>query len=123
MTDTKKSLIKHLGSFPTWGGTTLQDRWFPEAIEKLANHLTSKGVMIFPVKPGDTVYTITGGKVKEWKVYFVGINAEGSIKFHITDEGFNNSREVWDALIGEYVFLTEEDAITELKERRADEQR
>lgn len=75
-----------------------------------------------PVKPGDTVYIINRGKIKEWKVYFVGINAEGNIKFTIADEGFQNTYEFWDFNIGVCVFLTEEDAINELKERKSYEQ-
>jgi hypothetical protein len=71
-----------------------------------------------PVKPGDTVYNIHRGKIKEWKVYFVGMNSLGEFTFNIADEDLQNSRSVWDREIGETIFLNEEDAINELKERK-----
>lgn len=94
--------------------------------DKCENHLTalmaddliSAGVAILPVKPGDTVYTISRGKIKEWTVYFVGMNSLGEFTFNIADKDFQNSRSVWDREIDDTVFLTEEDAINELKERR-----
>ena len=91
--------------------------------EITADFMLSNGVMVFPVKPGDTVYTVAGKTIKEWKVYFVGINSQGDIKFTIADKGLLNSLEMWNYNIGEYVFLTEEDAINELKERRYCDQR
>ena len=87
--------------------------------ELMADDLLNAGVLAFPVKPGDTVYVINHGKIKEWKVYFVGINSAGDIKFTIANEGFHNMLEMWDYNIGVCVFLTEEDAITELKERNS----
>lgn len=87
----------------------------------LADFLISEGVVVLPVKPGDTVYTIHRGKIKEWKVYFVGMNSLGEFTFNIADKDLQNSRSVWDREIGETVFLTEEDAINELKERKGNE--
>ena len=84
----------------------------------LADFFLSKGVVVLPVKPGDTVYIINRGKIKEHKVYFVGINSHGDIKFTVADEDFHNTYEFWDFNIGVCVFLTQEDAITELKERQ-----
>lgn len=72
-----------------------------------------------PVKPGDTVYIINHNKITEWKVCFVGINLLGDVKFHVADEGYHNVHEFWDYNIGVCVFLTEEDAINELKERKS----
>ena len=72
-----------------------------------------------PVKPGDTVYNIHRGKIKEWKVYFVGMNSLGEFTFNIADKDLQSSRSVWDREIGETIFLNEEDAITELKERKS----
>ncbi len=76
------------------------------------------GYRRLPVVPGDTVFTIHRGKIKEWKVYFVGINLRGEFNIRIADEPLENSREFWDRDIGEWLFLTEEDAINELKERK-----
>ena len=81
--------------------------------------MLSKNVVVLPVKPGDTVYNIHRGKIKEWTVYFVGMNSLGEFTFNIADKDFKNSRSVWDREIGETVFLTEEDAINELKERKS----
>lgn len=75
-------------------------------------------VIEFPVVPGDTVYTIKRGRIKEWKVYFVGINSLGDITFTIADKNFENSRGVWDKEIGEFVFLTKQDAEWELVARQ-----
>ena len=89
----------------------------------LVDRMIRRGVVILPVKPRDTVYTISRGKIKEWKVYFVGMNSLGEFTFNIADNELQNSRSVWDREIGETVFLTEEDAINELKERKSYEQR
>ena len=90
--------------------------------ELTADLMLSKGVVVLPVKPGDRVYVINHKKIKEWRVCFVGINSLGEVKFHIADEGYKNVYEMWDSNIGETVFLTEEDAINELKERKSYEQ-
>ena len=87
----------------------------------LADFLISRGVTVLPVKPGDPVYTIHRGKIKEWKVYFIGLNSLGEFTFNIADAELQNSRSVWDKEIGDTVFITEEDAINELKERKANE--
>lgn len=85
----------------------------------MADDLLNAGVVVLPVKPNDTVYTISRGKIKEWTVYFIGMNSLGEFTFNIADKDFQNSRSVWDREIGEFVFLTEEDAINELKERKS----
>jgi hypothetical protein len=84
----------------------------------IADSMIAQNVVVLPVKLGDTVYTIHRGKVKEWNVYFIGMNSLGEFTFNIADKDLQNSRSVWDREIGETVFLTEEDAINELKERR-----
>ena len=86
----------------------------------LCGHYTKASKSVnFPVLPNDTVYTISRGKIKEWIVYYVGMNSQGDTKFTLADEGFHNSLEMWDFNIGVCVFLTEEDAINELKERKS----
>lgn len=94
-----------------------------EAYMQLADFLIGNNVIVAPVKPGDTVYTIHRGRIKEWKVYFVGMNSLGEFTFNIADEPLENSRSVWDREIGDTVFLTEEDAINELKERKDGEKK
>lgn len=89
-----------------------------EVFMQLADYLIGNNVVVLPVKPGDTVYTIHRGRIKEWKVYFVGMNSLGEFTFNIADEPLENSRSVWDREIGETIFLTEAAAINELKERK-----
>jgi hypothetical protein len=85
---------------------------------QLTDYLLGNGVIVTPVKPGDSVYTIHRGRVKEWKVYFVGLNSLGEFTFNIADEGFHNSHTMWDHSIGESVFLTEAAANQELIARK-----
>lgn len=85
----------------------------------IADFLISSGVVILPVKPRDTVYTISRGKIKEWIVYYVGMNTLGHIMFNYHDKDLQNTRAACEEDIGETVFLTEEDAINELKERNS----
>lgn len=85
----------------------------------ILDDLLKARVVILPVKPDDTVYTISYGKVKEWKVYYIGMNSLEKFTFYFHDEDLQNSRGACDEDLGKTVFLTEEDAINELKERRA----
>lgn len=52
-------LIESLGDFPVWH-STLKDKWMPEAIERLADHLLANGVIVppFSAKVGNKVYRI-----------------------------------------------------------------
>lgn len=86
---------------------------------QLADHLIKHGVLAPPCKVNDTVYTISRGKIKEWKVYYIGVNLRGEFHTRIADIPLNNSREVYEYELGVSVFLTEEDAINELKERKS----
>lgn len=86
--------------------------------QHLVDTLIAGGVVILPVKPGDTVYTICRGKIKEWTVYYIGMNSLGEFTFNITDADRQNSREIMERWIGDLVFLTEEDATNKLKERK-----
>jgi hypothetical protein len=97
------------------------DHWFDfhSKTRELVGHLVENRVVVLPVKPGDTVYTIHRGKIKEWKVYYVGMNTLEKFMFNFADADLQNSRSACDEDIGETVFLTEEDAINELKERKA----
>ena len=87
--------------------------------QHLVNQLIERGVVILPVKPGDPVYVINHNRIKECTVCFVGINKLGEITFNVADDGYDNVYKFWDDTIGVSVFLTEEDAITELKERQS----
>lgn len=87
--------------------------------QHLVDTLIDGGVVILPVKPRDIVYTISRGKIKEWTVYYVGMNTLGHIMFNYHDKDLQNTRAACEVDIGETVFLTEEDAINELKERKS----
>lgn len=88
--------------------------------QHLVGTLIAGGVVVLPVKPRDTIYTISRGKIKEWIVYYVGMNTLGHIMFNFHSKDLQNSRSACEADIGETIFLTEEDAINELKEREGD---
>ena len=90
-----------------------------QTVRTIVDHLLDHGVVVLPVKPGDTVYTISRGKIKEWTVYYVGMNTIGHFMFDFHDKDCNNSRSACEADLGDVVFLTEEDAINELKERNS----
>ncbi len=92
--------------------------WTTEKLAELADYLLAEGVIVSPVKVGGNMYTLSRGRVKKWKVHFVGINSMGEIKFHIADEGFNNMLEMWNYNIGQLVFLTEAEAKEALAERK-----
>ena len=87
--------------------------------QHLVDTLIAGGVVVLPVKPGDTVYTISRNKIKEWTVYYLGMNTKNQFSFNYHDKNFQNSRMACEEDIGETVFLTEEDAINELKERKS----
>lgn len=78
--------------------------------EDLANYLLANGVIVPPVAVGGNVYTLSRGRVKKWKVHFVGLNTMGEIKFHLADEKFLTMLEAWNYDIGKTVFLSREEA-------------
>ena len=86
--------------------------------EIVVNGLLNAGVLVPPVKIGDTVYTIHRGKIKEWTVYHITFNLAKKFAFYTHDEGRQCCREIEESYIGDIVFLTEEDAITALKDRK-----
>lgn len=59
-------LVELIGNFPTYGGT-LKEKWWGEAVERLADHLLANGVIVPPCKVGDIVKA--GGVL--YKVYSV----------------------------------------------------
>lgn len=65
-------LIKLLGDFPIFH-STMKERWMPEAVERLADHLLSEGVIVPRFKKWDKIYYISAvGNIIENKVYYVG---------------------------------------------------
>lgn len=57
-------LIELLGDFPIFH-STMKERWMPEAVERLADHLLAEGVIVPPCKVGDKAYHLTGIDTRE----------------------------------------------------------
>lgn len=108
----KDRLIEILGAFPVWG-KTLKDQWFDKAIERLADHLLANGVIVPPVKVGQTVwfpsryydrpYPLIITKIEIYEEETI-IYSEGGSEWHYED-------------FGKTVFLTREEAEKALAER------
>jgi hypothetical protein len=121
----KDRLIEILGDFPTFGGTTLKQTWMPEAVEKLADHLLSKGVIVPPCKVGQTVFFYTCVCDKEGEVKFDIFDGE-VISFALQKEGllaychYKCGLTYWHLVkkdFGKTVFSTREEAEIALAER------
>lgn len=119
----KDRLIEILGDFPTFGGTTLKQTWMPEAVEKLANHLLSEGVIVPPCKAGQTVFFYTCVCDKEGEEKFDILEGE-VISFSLQKEGllaycrYKCGLTYWHLVekdFGKTVFLTRELAEEALK--------
>ena len=105
-------LIELLGAFPTWH-KTLKDQWFPQAVERLADHLLANGVIVPPCYIGQEIWHISyhfDGRIelKKGKVSMLQQKADKSWKIRITVRSL-----VWDFTpneIGKRYFLTKEEA-------------
>jgi hypothetical protein len=113
-------LIELIGEFPIWH-SSLKDRWMPEAVERLADHLLANGVIVPPCKVGDTVYCIWQYSdfakteppfIKEAKVCSFVID-EGVAK--IIPENYAEMADTWHRLMA--VAFTKEEAEKALAER------
>ena len=110
----RERLIDTLGEFPVWH-STLKERWMPEAVEKLADHLLSNGVIVPPCKVGDVVYFLDAICVDD--SYCINncccIDCKyAELQVREIDFDLSMYKE-----IGKTVFLTKEDAEKALKER------
>lgn len=111
-------LIEILRAFPTFGGTTLKQTWMPEAVEKLANHLLSEGVIVLPCKVGQMVFFYTCVCDEIGKEKFDILEGE-VISFSIQKEGlwayccYKCGLTYWHLVENDFcktVFLTREEA-------------
>ena len=116
-------LIALLGDFPIFH-STMKERWMPEAVERLADHLIANGVIVPPVKVGDNLYDVTEfiegrdcPEVYELQdnVLYVEKTKGGNILFSYDGVYIDHDA------IGKTVFLTREEAEKALKERSADD--
>lgn len=87
-------------------GRTLEDRFYKSVIEKIADHLLENGVIVPPVKVGDTVYMIVEKRAKISREYFHFIK-----KTKLTFLNLERVLKYW----GKTVFLTKEEAEKALK--------
>lgn len=89
-------LIELLGDFPIFH-STMKERWMPEAVERLADHLLSEGVIVPPVKLGSNlkVYIpITGTtNVLETKVFGIGVDEDGDMVKNKPERIFHGTGE------------------------------
>lgn len=88
--------------------------------EVCADHLLANGVIVPPVRVGQTVYKISRNKVKECEVVFAGLSADEKCSHFIfvenyADGTFYKSYSMGFNLIGKTVFLSREDAERALK--------
>jgi hypothetical protein len=115
-------LVELLGEFGIWH-KPMKEVWFPQAIEKLADHLIANGVVVPPCKVGDTVYYLDGSIIVESKVHCISFGGRyGDYKggqMHIYDSDKDNITVKLDNF-GKTVFLTKEAAEQKLKEMRGD---
>ena len=88
-------LIEVLGRFPVWH-STLKERWMPEAVEKLADHLLANGVIVTPcvamveqfIKDGKFDKKITAHNGK-YAVVYVDKLKWNSPLIDITEQSYN----------------------------------
>lgn len=59
----RKKLIELIGKAKYYGHETFADRFIKSYLESLADHLLANGVIVPPVKVGQTVYGISRGVI------------------------------------------------------------
>ena len=101
----KDRLTELLGVFPTWH-KTLKDQWFPQAVERLADHLLANGVIVPPCKVGDKVYSCIG---REYYVRRIIIK-DGMPTTFLLESGLYGQLCVTESDFGSLAFLTKEEA-------------
>ena len=126
----RERLIDTLGEFPVWH-STLKERWMPEAVEKLAEHLLANGVIVPPCKVGDIYYTIDRycntdpwetekELVRAWDCeQYCGRSDCSFSELRINEHRFGSVVFILEnqKYFGQYYFLTKEEAERALKER------
>jgi hypothetical protein len=67
-TKVRDRLIEVLGDFPIFH-STMKERWFPEAVERLADYLLAEGVIVPTHKIGAKVYVIASQTSDDKNLY------------------------------------------------------
>lgn len=114
----RKRLVEILNSAP-FRYKTLADSFYRSIIEKIADYLLENGIIVLPVKVGDTVYTVSkkrgiGAKMVveiSWKRDWAGTDLGWGLI--LSGKRSNNRYNV--SNIGKTVFLTKEQAEKALK--------
>ena len=86
----------------------------PNGAEKIADHLFANGVIVPPVKVGQTVYGIIKGKIVERKIEKIEISEAGA--FFAWNWRGMGYEWICEKDIGKTVFLTREQAEKELND-------
>ena len=114
----KNRLMEYLRKAPLCG-FTVDDYYSVSTIEKIADHLLANGVIVPPVKIGQTVYVINTLFVSEYRVEALWWDG---LMFNFKGENDDYADECsvfyfFDERIGKTVFLTREEAEAALAER------
>lgn len=110
----REKLIELIGKAKYFGHETFKDRFVKSYLERLADQLLENGVIVPPVKVGDTVYTVSkkrgieAKKVVEisWKRNWAGTDLGWGLI--LSGKRSNNRYNITN--IGKTVFLTKEEA-------------
>lgn len=82
----------------------------------IADHLIDNGIILPPVKLGDSVWDIYYSKPREWKVAYIGYNGEDfDISLRFQNGARVRTRRIDGNLINRTIFLSREDAIRAFK--------
>lgn len=104
----RERLIDILNDFPIFH-STMKERWMPQAVERLADHLLANGVIVPPCKVGDMVYLVCKKKYDVDGYGMQWYEDWGIVTLAFRLDMIGN--------IGKTVFLSREDAEKALKER------
>lgn len=90
-----------------------------EIVGRLADHLFSNGVIVPPMRLGQTCFRPSGwrNEVDECKVSSITQKADGSLKIRYTILRYKSVGEITASDVGKVIFLTREEAEEALKGR------
>lgn len=112
----REKLIEIIGKAKYYGHETFADRFPKTYLENIADGLLQNGVIVPPVKVGDTVYKINGVSSREYEVdYFDIFKDSSNFTFKIQLDSKNWSDYVFIEDFGKTVFFTKEAAEKALK--------
>ena len=81
----------------------------------IADHLIDNGIILPPIKLGDSVWDIYYHKPREWKVAYIGYNGEDfDISLRFKNGARTRTRMINGKHLNRLIFLTREEAIKAL---------